>query len=243
MKYIFDVDGTLTPSRQPIMPEFKDWFLDFCKHNEVYIVTGSDYPKTLEQLGEDIMFAVRKSYNCSGSDVYEKGKNIYKNHWYPPDELYEFLEGWLLKSPYPTKLGNHIEDRPGMVNFSIVGRNADLEQRKKYYEYDVKFEERRMIAEEINLNFNFEDITCTVAGETGVDIHPVGCDKSQILRDFREDIDFVRFFGDRCEAGGNDYPLLKALGEDKSYWVKDWMMTKELLTFQNFHIYSKYNTT
>ena len=45
MKYIFDVDGTLTPSRQPIMPEFKDWFLDFCKHNEVYIVTGSDYPK------------------------------------------------------------------------------------------------------------------------------------------------------------------------------------------------------
>ena len=29
-KFIFDVDGTLTPSREKIAPEFERWFLDFC---------------------------------------------------------------------------------------------------------------------------------------------------------------------------------------------------------------------
>ena len=53
-KFIFDVDGTLTPSRQTIDPEFKKFFLRFIKDNKVFLVTGSDYPKTVEQLGADI---------------------------------------------------------------------------------------------------------------------------------------------------------------------------------------------
>jgi len=33
-KFIFDVDGTLTPSRQKIDPTFKDWFIEFCMRSE-----------------------------------------------------------------------------------------------------------------------------------------------------------------------------------------------------------------
>ena len=50
-KFIFDVDGTLTPSRKQIEHEFWAPFLIFCRHNDVYLVTGSDRQKTLEQLG------------------------------------------------------------------------------------------------------------------------------------------------------------------------------------------------
>ena len=54
MNYIFDVDGTLTPSRGRIDKDFEKFFLDFTKKHNVYLVTGSDYEKTEEQLGEEI---------------------------------------------------------------------------------------------------------------------------------------------------------------------------------------------
>ena len=34
-EFIFDVDGTLTPSRGTIDPEFKEFFMDFAKKNNV----------------------------------------------------------------------------------------------------------------------------------------------------------------------------------------------------------------
>ena len=50
MKYIFDVDGTLTPSRKKIDPDFLIFFNSFALANEVYLVTGSDRDKTIEQI-------------------------------------------------------------------------------------------------------------------------------------------------------------------------------------------------
>ena len=41
-KYIFDVDGTLTPSRQVIEPDFLSYLLGFADNRNMYIVTGSD---------------------------------------------------------------------------------------------------------------------------------------------------------------------------------------------------------
>ena len=49
-KFIFDVDGTLTPSRQIIDEEFLSFFFRFTFNNEVYLVTGSDREKTIEQI-------------------------------------------------------------------------------------------------------------------------------------------------------------------------------------------------
>ena len=50
MKYIFDVDGTLTPSRQKLDPNFLIFFNSFALANDVYLVTGSDRDKTIEQI-------------------------------------------------------------------------------------------------------------------------------------------------------------------------------------------------
>jgi hydroxymethylpyrimidine pyrophosphatase-like HAD family hydrolase len=51
---LFDVDGTLTPSRGKMDPEFKKEFLNFQKAYKVCFVTGSDDVKTIEQVGEDV---------------------------------------------------------------------------------------------------------------------------------------------------------------------------------------------
>ena len=226
-KFIFDVDGTLTPSRQTINPKFKEWFLDFCKSNDVYLVTGSDYAKTLEQVGEDICMKVKRIYNCSGSDVWEQCVNIRSNDWGAPKELYDLMYGWLQASSFPARMGQHIEERPGMINFSVVGRGATLAERKMYVEYDIAHRERESIAYEINSKF--ENITATVGGETGVDIHPTGTDKSQILKDFSKE-DKIYFFGDKTLPGGNDYPLAKLLS-NTSYQVKNWRDTWERLQY------------
>lgn len=226
-KFIFDVDGTLTPSRQTMDKEFCKWFVEFCKSNDVYLVTGSDYAKTLEQVGEDVCMNVKRLYNCSGSDVYEKCINVRTSEWAAPKELYDLMNGWLQSSPFKLRTGNHIEERPGMINFSIVGRNATTDERKLYIKHDLESRERESIAFQINLEF--PNIRATVGGETGIDIGQLNSDKGQILADF-DASDKILFFGDKMEQGGNDYPLANLLTHpSRSYNVKNWQDTWRLL--------------
>ena len=215
MIFIFDVDGTLTPSRQVIAKEFKEYFLKFCETHDVFLVTGSDYRKTLQQLGLEICTSVKRIYNCSGSDIWEQGKNVFTTEWILPETCHTFLTDHLTESAFPLRTGLHFEHRPGMCNFSIVGRNATLEQRATYAEWDNKHNERELIAH--NFNLIFPRLQATVGGEISIDIAPVGCDKSQILRDISQDT-FVHFFGDKQLPGGNDYTLAKALLERGNAW-------------------------
>ena len=130
-KFIFDVDGTLTPSRGLIDPEFKKFFNEFCRDNSVYLVTGSDKPKTVEQIGEDTYNLCHTVYNCSGNDVWQSNKHIRTSDWQLPRLAEYFLNSCLYESKFDLRTGNHIEQRPGMVNFSVVGRNADTKQREE----------------------------------------------------------------------------------------------------------------
>ena len=181
-RFIFDVDGTLTPSRQEMNPEFQRWFLNFQEHNFTYLVTGSDRLKTLEQVGNMIYNFATRVYNCSGSDVWEQDKNVYTSEWKLPERETEFLTHCMVESEFVLRTGLHFEHRPGMCNFSIVGRNATLGERKLYIEHDIRIDERNRIAKAFNTMF--PDCRAVVGGETGIDIFPKGCDKSQILRDF-----------------------------------------------------------
>jgi len=225
-KFVFDVDGTLTPSRGKMDYEFKAFFNTFCLVNDVYLVTGSDKEKTIEQIGETYNLA-KVVYNCSGNDVYSAGVNVRSKDWTAPKELMDLMNGWLQASSFPLRTGNHIEERPGCVNFSIVGRNATLGERKLYIKHDIENKERESIAYQINLEF--PEITAKVGGETGIDIYPTGWDKGQILDDFN-DFDRVIFFGDKMEQDGNDYPLASKLKHpSKAIAVNGWKDTWEKL--------------
>ena len=208
-KFIFDVDGTLTPSRKKITPEFFDEFFQFTEENDVYLVTGSDRDKTLEQITPEIYNNCKRVYNCSGSDVYEGDKNVYRNDWELPEKVERFLQDELDFSQFPIRNGNHIERRPGGVNFSILGRDKDpMLGREEYIKWNKIHSERRFIA--LRILDMFPDLTVALGGQTGIDIGPLGADKSQILRDFTAD-DEIHFFGDRMEPGGNDYSLGEAV--------------------------------
>lgn len=219
--FVFDVDGTLTPSRQKIDPLFAEWFLSFCTHNNVYLVTGSDYAKTLEQVGSDICNAVKGVYSCCGNALYVQGELQYQNDFSLSEHQEEFLYRLLAESPFPVKTGIHIEKRLGMVNFSIVGRNSSWEQRQQYVEYDVRTHERESISRVIENKFPM--LQAALGGETGLDIHPVGRDKAQVA-------EFVKpfvFFGDKIMPGGNDYSI--AMLAEKYYLVEDCAQTFDIL--------------
>ena len=230
-KFLFDVDGTITPSRKEIVHEFWAPFLIFCRNHDVYLVTGSDRQKTLEQLGLDICYTAKRVYNCSGSDAYERDVNVYRDIWELPKEVEKFLEDELAYSCFPIRNGVHIERRPGQVNFSILGRGKDPSVgREEYIKWDTERLERVDIVD--RLRNAFPDLAITLGGQTGIDIGLKGSDKSQILRDFTKD-DELYFFGDKMNEGGNDYSLAIAIANNmmgQAYHVKDYKETWELLT-------------
>lgn len=227
-KFIFDVDGTLTPSRGYIQSGFKQFFRQFCIDNDVYLVTGSDRDKTVEQIGPVIYSLCKRVYQCSGNDVWEGDKNVSTQMIDLSDGIVDMMHEYLKQSEFPDRTGKHIDVRPGLVNFSVVGRGCTPEQRARYIEWDNKTSERRFMAE--NMAAIFLDFDVQVAGETGIDITLKGKDKSQIIHDFGPH-DELYFFGDKMEYGGNDYSLALEIAHSGGtvHQVKGWEHTWELL--------------
>ena len=223
-KFIFDVDGTLTPSRGVMDKKFAVWFSKFCEANDVFLVTGSDRPKTIEQVGIYIYYKCKRVYNCSGSDVWRGDLNVRTNDWILPEDAHHWLAEQLTFSEFPLRTGLHFEHRPGMVNYSVVGRNADAQQRAEYVTWDRERLERIWIADKFNLRF--PSLEAKVGGETGIDIAPKGADKSQIVEDFDSD-DVLWFFGDAMHEGGNDEPVAKVVHHSRH--VLNWKNTWEYL--------------
>ena len=227
-KFIFDVDGTLTDSRQQIDLSFEAFMIKFCCQHDVYLVTGSDREKTVEQVGLDVCYRAKRVYNCSGADVYEKDVNVYKSDWTISDEVKKFLQDELDYSQFPIRCGNHIEERPGGINFSILGRGegVNLADREEYVKWDRNTGERVLIAD--RLKNQFPNLNVQIGGQTGLDMSDN--DKSQILRDFSLDDD-IHFFGDMMQEGQNDYPLAKAVDKmgGTNYIVSSWQDTYKKL--------------
>ena len=233
--YIFDVDGTLTPSRLPMTKEFKKFFKEWVKENNFYLVTGSDLPKLQEQM-EGLEIYSSGIFTCCGNEHWEADPAVHPKHcdliyehkFKPPQNLLTYLGEQLRMSDYFARCGNHIENRGSMLNFSIVGRDCTLEERANYFEYDCKFKERETIASYIRNSWT--DLDAVIGGQISIDIYPKGNDKSQILKHIKQNINMDShtktladsfeyiFIGDRMEKGGNDYPLAQLLQtQDRPY--------------------------
>ena len=224
-KFLFDVDGTLTPSRDKIDENFSHWLLDFFTRNDCYIITGSDYEKTVEQIGDELCRAAVKCYNCAGNSVWVKGENVYNREIGVPEKLQTLFDMFLDESAFPIRTGGHIEVRPGLINFSVLGRNATREQRAEYVQWDKNTGERELMAQMISESDFFYDVR--VAGETGLDIVEYGFGKEQIIKDFDTDSHHIHFFGDKMEEGGNDYELARKVKEsgNRAFNVLEWRET------------------
>lgn len=225
--FVFDVDGTLTDARQLIDPQFEEFMQEFTRVHTCYICTGSDRPKTIEQIGESLTNSFEAAYHCSGNHIYKNGEEIGRTNWQLSQDEYNFLEEALSNIHYTEKTGNHIEQRVGTANFSICGRNADWDQRERYAVWEHKHKARNTVAQQFNKIFPQSE--ALVAGETSIDIFKKGHDKSQVRQHIKDDI---IFFGDKCFKGGNDFAL-STLSEQFHQINNGWRET--FLLLQNFY--------
>ena len=230
--YLFDVDGTLTPARQPMTKVFEDFFVEWLRDKQMYLISGSDLKKIEQQLSPEVMSRCSGVFSCMANRYYRDGELVYSNEFKPSRELLHDLEEITKESNYPVKVGRHVEVRPGMINFSIVGRNATKEQRKSYAKYDGGERERHKIVEKIGSKY--PELEFAVGGEISIDIYPKGRDKAQavdVLKRRHGNSPLI-FMGDRTEYPGNDHGIVKELQKyENCQWfqVDSWEDTQRNL--------------
>jgi phosphomannomutase len=232
--YIFDIDGTLTPSRRKMDLEFQGIFNNWAKKNIFFLVTGSDLDKTKEQLPMDIITKSQGLFCCCGNEYYIPSSfntqpvvdpgpifldKRYSREFKPPGDLIDYLESILKQSKYHHRAGNHIEDRGSMLNFSVVGRNCSVMERENYFKWDEEKGERASIVDYIKEEW--PELDASRGGQISIDIYLKGRDKSQIIDEIHSPIpsNYI-FFGDRTHKGGNDYPLSKIISSFGKHGVR-----------------------
>ena len=222
--FVFDVDGTLVASSLQLTDDNRETLLRFSEAMPTYLVSGSEFEKTRWQIGDLVFGPVRGVFNCTGNSFRVGGLPVFQSSFDLTGELADFLQDLLAGSGFTLRTGRHIDRRAGLVNFSVVGRNADLSERRKYVVWDQANGERERIAELINRQFG-DVVSAQVAGETGIDLVEPGSDKGRVYRFLKDPFHcsqtgyshagFARivFFGDNCHPGGNDYPLAMQLDQ------------------------------
>jgi phosphomannomutase len=210
--YLFDIDGTLTPARQPVEKEFEQFFFNWMQDKHVYLVTGSDFLKIKEQLSERIINSCAGVFCSMANEFYIDGHLVYENKLDLPLDLIQYLQEKVVNSKFPYRCNHFFEFRTGMLNYSIIGRDCTQAQRLEYYQWDNQTLERQEVAKYINENF--PSIEACVGGQISIDIQMKGNNKSLASKWIRKNVGgSIYFFGDRTFKGGNDYDICADIEE------------------------------
>jgi phosphomannomutase len=210
--YLFDVDGTLCLSGEPIsidMVEILHRWKDIMKC-DMGLVCGGNYDRVQKQMGESLSLFRYLFLEC-GSVVYENGKLLKKNMFihHPSykhtQKLIKHSLRFIAESNYEVS-GHFVDIRTGLIYISLVGMQATPEQREKFIKMDRKLEYRKRLWVQLQERKDAQ-LQVVFGGEVGLSIYPKDWDKVQCLK-YLGDYGEIHFFGDRYDENGNDYQLM-----------------------------------
>lgn len=210
--YIFDIDGTLTPSGEAMDIQFTRWFENWMHKIDLYICTSNTYSKVKENLSRKIVDHAKACFTCNGNSIWIKNKELLSLKWHPPVDLISLLDAEVKSSSFKIRAGANIEHRTGMISFSILGKGAAAQDRERYRLHDKSLKERSNIISKIRSNF--PEVFACLGGETSIDICEKGKDKSQILPYFNQyarSRHRLNFIGNDFSQFGGDKPLADAI--------------------------------
>lgn len=210
---LFDIDGTLTPSRLTATEPVMDMIKQLREKVYVGVVGGSDFVKQQEQLGANVLDLFDYNFPENGVVAYEQGKQIHSNSirdFLGEDKLKEFIN-WVLRYiadlDIPIKRGTFIEFRTGMINLSPIGRNCTHFERLDFFEYDTANKIRETMVRKMDEEFGARfDLKFSIGGQISIDVFPRGWDKTYCLKHVQK-FSEIHFFGDKTAPGGNDYEI------------------------------------
>ncbi|KAF5292224.1 hypothetical protein FQA39_LY14039 [Lamprigera yunnana] len=196
---LFDVDGTLTPSRQKIDLNFENFILEKVKPlADLGLVGGSDFKKVKEQMSEEggKLMHQESIQQFMGEETLQKFIN--------------FVLKYLSQITLPLKRGTFVEFRTGLINVSPIGRSCSQEEREDFEKYDAQHHIRKTMIEAIKQEFPNIGLTYSIGGQISFDVFPHGWDKTYCLRHLEnEGYKEIHFFGDKTDLGGNDYEIFR----------------------------------
>lgn len=219
----FDLDMTVAPSRQPILPEmFK--FLSDLPH-DIIIVSGQEVSKIAWQTNE--LSAIRLGQNGNHATEAD-GAELWN---IPLDDAHreEILAHIRSLMEHVDHDINHdwnpIEDRGAQITFSPIGNTAPVEHKKTY---DPDRKKRESLLEKVP--FISDDIIVKIGGSTSLDyIHKdrhKGTNVAKLIAHKGWNPDDSLYFGDGLFPGGNDESVI---GVIDTHPVDDHLHTYELL--------------
>ncbi|RVD92413.1 phosphomannomutase [Tubulinosema ratisbonensis] len=210
--FLFDVDGTLTPSRLKISDDMKKALTKLKEKVYIGFVGGSDIAKQKEQVGDDILDLFDFGFPENGVSFY-RGKELVSQESileFIGDEKYNnfvnFCLRYLADLDIPKKRGTFIELRKSMINISQIGRNCSQEERMEYFKLDKEKEFRKKMVKALQTEFHDLGLQFSIGGQISIDCFPKGWDKTYCLRHV-QDFEKIIFFGDMIHEGGNDYEI------------------------------------
>lgn len=227
---LFDVDGTLTPSRLDVEDDMDQYLQSLREKVTVGLVGGSDLAKISQQM----LPATMRSKGCdaietcvnrfdyvfaeNGLVAYKDGGLLAKqslvNHL-GEEKIQRFINfclGYMSKLVLPVKRGNFIEFRNGLINVCPVGRSCSQAEREQFNAIDQELKIRQKFIAELEKNFgpNSSDplgLVFVIGGQISFDAYPKGWDKTFCLNFVGDSFKEIHFFGDKTDLGGNDHEI------------------------------------
>jgi hypothetical protein len=219
---IFDLDGTLAESKQPIDMEMTGLLARLISKKKVAVISGGSFEQfkkqflpALEKFEETEVFPFSNLFllPTSGSAMYIFKKNAWKleySHHLSPTEkekIYAAFKEALEKSgeKMPEKhYGDVAEDRGDQITFSADGQSAPIEVKAQW---DPTEKKRLHIVS--FLKPLLPDFSIGIGGMTSIDVTKKGIDKAFGVRKICEYLKIpilnVVYVGDALFPGGNDY--------------------------------------
>lgn len=238
---VFDLDGTLAESKQPLTGEMAALVAKLLAHMPVAVISGGALEQFLKQivarLPHDTNLSNLYLLPTSGAALYEYCSNAWKKVY--EERLSERdahaigtamreagEEAGVIDFSLPA-WGERIEYRGGQVTLSALGQHAPIALKKAW---DPDHTKRHMLQEVIATKL--PEFLVSFGGATSIDVTRRGIDKAYGLRKLCGRLHLherdALYVGDELTPGGNDEAVFKTDAVTKS--VKDPAETILLMT-------------
>jgi len=226
---IFDLDGTLAESKQPLTSEMAVLVARILSHTKVAVASGGALPQFIKQvvdrLPSDANLSNLYLLPTSGAALYEfqndSWNKIYEERL--SEKEVDSIETAMRAAATETGLidfsepsyGERIEYRGGQVTLSALGQEAPLVEKKMW---DPEHTKRHLL--QANIAKRLPEFSVGIGGATSIDVSKRNVDKAygirQLCKRLGIDESDALYIGDELEAGGNDEAVYKTNAETKS---------------------------
>ena len=217
---VFDLDGTLAPSKSSLAPQTAGLLRDLLGIIKVAVISGGAWAQfekqLLTDLPQDSLLANLSLLPTCGTKFFQydgKWEELYSEDLTAEQrkKIIDSLDKAAEEAGYrATKVwGKVVEDRGSQVTFSALGQQAPLAEKEKWDPDFAKRKKIRAILETLIPEFSIR-----MGGATSIDVTKPGIDKAYGIGKLRDTLHLslreMVYIGDALFPGGNDYPVEQA---------------------------------